>query len=210
MNRPIAGLVIASLIAMAPVWADTLQKIANVASASIGVAQASGPVSFPIDDDEVDGATGFRLEVCEWVLQGVQSRLGLQKLAIRYQPVVPGDGVAMLRSGAVDMDCDANLNTPAHHRDAAFSLTNYVTDGPSRAPVAIMLRKDDAAFKKMVDEILATMMRSGDMAELHHKWFRAQGRSPSGQPVESMPNNATLNAWARPNDKPVEVLPPRR
>lgn len=207
MKRSIVFLALALFtLISASARADTLSKIANVGSASIGIARSNGPLSFPIDDGDVTGAAGFQLEICEWVLEGVKSRLGLQKLVIRYQPVAPGDNVSMLRSGAVDIDCDANVNTLARHRDAAFSLTTHVPDGAVRAPVAIMLRKDDVAFKKMVDDVLAAMMRSGDIAELHHKWFTGQGRPASERAVDAMPNSATLNAWARPNDRPAESL----
>jgi glutamate/aspartate transport system substrate-binding protein len=40
-------------------------------------------------------------------------------------------------------------------------------------PYAIMLRKDDPAFKQLVDAVLARMMRSGDFERLYAKWFMA-------------------------------------
>jgi len=66
-----------------------------------------------------------------------------------------------------------------------------------------MLRKDDPAFKKAVDDSIIAMMKSGEIAKLYDKWFM--------QPIP--PNNVTLNmpasdstkaAWANPNDKPME------
>ena len=38
-------------------------------------------------------------------------------------------------------------------------------------PYAIMLRKDDPAFKKLVDDTLASLMKSGDFEKLYKKWF---------------------------------------
>ena len=38
-------------------------------------------------------------------------------------------------------------------------------------PYAIMLRKDDPAFKKLVDGVLAAQMKSGDFERLYKKWF---------------------------------------
>lgn len=38
-------------------------------------------------------------------------------------------------------------------------------------PYAIMLRKDDPAFKKLVDETVAALMRSGEFEKLYQKWF---------------------------------------
>ena len=38
-------------------------------------------------------------------------------------------------------------------------------------PYAIMLRKDDPAFKKLVDDTLAGLMKSGEFTKLYTKWF---------------------------------------
>ena len=38
-------------------------------------------------------------------------------------------------------------------------------------PYAIMLRKDDPAFKKLVDDTLAGLMKSGEFETLYKKWF---------------------------------------
>jgi glutamate/aspartate transport system substrate-binding protein len=40
-------------------------------------------------------------------------------------------------------------------------------------PYAIMFRKDDPAFKKLVDDTLAGLMKSGEFAQLYRKWFES-------------------------------------
>ena len=40
-------------------------------------------------------------------------------------------------------------------------------------PYAIMLRKDDPAFKKLVDDTLAGLMKSGEFTKLYTKWFQS-------------------------------------
>jgi glutamate/aspartate transport system substrate-binding protein len=40
-------------------------------------------------------------------------------------------------------------------------------------PYAIMLRRDDPAFKKLVDDTLAGLMRSGEFEALYKKWFQS-------------------------------------
>jgi glutamate/aspartate transport system substrate-binding protein len=40
-------------------------------------------------------------------------------------------------------------------------------------PYAIMLRKDDPAFKKLVDGTLAGLMKSGEFERLYRKWFQS-------------------------------------
>jgi ABC-type amino acid transport substrate-binding protein len=40
-------------------------------------------------------------------------------------------------------------------------------------PYAIMFRKDDPAFKKLVDDTLAGLMKSGEFTQLYRKWFQS-------------------------------------
>jgi len=40
-------------------------------------------------------------------------------------------------------------------------------------PYAIMLRRDDPAFKKLVDGTLSGLMKSGEFATLYKKWFQS-------------------------------------
>jgi ABC-type amino acid transport substrate-binding protein len=48
-----------------------------------------------------------------------------------------------------------------------------VGDAIQVEPYAIMLRKDDPAFKALVDGTLAKMMDNGDFAKLYTKWFQS-------------------------------------
>ncbi|TAG84064.1 MAG: amino acid ABC transporter substrate-binding protein, partial [Betaproteobacteria bacterium] len=70
-------------------------------------------------------------------------------------------------------------------------------------PIAIMLRKDDPAFKKAVDDSIKAMMKSGDIAKLYDKWFM-QPIPPKNTKVGLALSESTKNAWANPNDKPME------
>jgi ABC-type amino acid transport substrate-binding protein len=40
-------------------------------------------------------------------------------------------------------------------------------------PYAIMVRRDDPAFKKLVDDTLAALMKSGEFEKLYKKWFES-------------------------------------
>ena len=70
-------------------------------------------------------------------------------------------------------------------------------------PIAIMFRKDDPAFKKLADDTIAAMVKSGEMAKLYDKWFM-QPIPPKNTRVGLPPSEATKAAWANLNDKPVE------
>jgi glutamate/aspartate transport system substrate-binding protein len=70
-------------------------------------------------------------------------------------------------------------------------------------PIAIMVRKDDAAMKKLADDSVKAMIKSGDMAKAYDKWF-VQPIPPKNTKVGLPASDATKAAWANPNDKPLE------
>lgn len=70
-------------------------------------------------------------------------------------------------------------------------------------PYGIMLRKDDAGFKAVVDQALAGVMKSGEINKLYSKWFLSS--IPPKNINLNFPMSAELKAAiASPNDKGVE------
>jgi len=70
-------------------------------------------------------------------------------------------------------------------------------------PIAIMLRRDDAAFKRSVDDTIRAMVKSGDFEKLYNKWFMSP--IPPRNTSVNLPMGATLKAAiANLNDKPME------
>ncbi|HZY17643.1 MAG TPA: amino acid ABC transporter substrate-binding protein [Ramlibacter sp.] len=114
------------------------------------------------------------------------------------------DSFLMLESGRADafvMDGQILAGNIATSKDpAAYRI---VGETISVEPIAIMLRKDDAAFKKLADDTLRDLMKSGEMAKIYDKWF-VQPIPPKNTKVGLPASEATKNAWANPNDKPLE------
>jgi glutamate/aspartate transport system substrate-binding protein len=114
------------------------------------------------------------------------------------------DSFLLLESGRADafvMDGQILAGNIAKAKNpAGFKIVGEVL---SVEPIAIMIRKDDPAFKKAVDESIGAMMKSGDLAKVYDKWFM-QPIPPSNTKVGLPASDATKAAWANPNDKPVE------
>ena len=114
------------------------------------------------------------------------------------------DSFLLLESGRADafvMDGAILAGNIAKSKNPAdFKIVGEVL---SVEPIAIMMRKDDPAFKKAVDDSLKTMMKSGDIGKLWTKWFE-QPIPPSNTTVGMPVNENTKAAWANPNDKPME------
>jgi glutamate/aspartate transport system substrate-binding protein len=68
-------------------------------------------------------------------------------------------------------------------------------------PYALMLRKGDAQFKALVDEALASLMRSGEFERLYTQWFE-QPIPPRGINIQLPMSDALKRAVKEPNDKP--------
>lgn len=70
-------------------------------------------------------------------------------------------------------------------------------------PIAIMLRKDDPQFKALVDDIVKSMAKSGELGKLYTKWFMSP-IPPKGVNM-NFPMSEPLKAlMANPNDNPAE------
>ena len=65
---------------------------------------------------------------------------------------------------------------------------------------ALMLRNDDPAFKQLVDETVAGMMKSGEMEKLYNKWFMSP-IAPKGININYPLNAETRDAFANPSSK---------
>ena len=70
-------------------------------------------------------------------------------------------------------------------------------------PIAIMMRKDDAAFKKVADDTIKGLAQSGELAKMYDKWF-VQPIPPKNTRVGLPVSDNTKSAWANLNDKPME------
>ena len=114
------------------------------------------------------------------------------------------DSFLLLETGRADafvMDAQILAGNIARSKNPAdFRIVGEVLNVE---PIAIMLRKDDPAFKKAVDDSLKAMMKSGEMARIYDKWF-VQPIPPSNTRVGLPASEATKAAWASPNDRPME------
>lgn len=106
-----------------------------------------------------------------------------------------GRADAFVMDGSILAGNIANAKNPADFRIVGEVL--------SVEPIAIMIRKDDNAFKKLGNDVIANMVKSGDMAKLWDKWFMSP-IPPKNTKVGLPLSESTKAAWANPNDKPME------
>jgi glutamate/aspartate transport system substrate-binding protein len=73
----------------------------------------------------------------------------------------------------------------------------------STEPIACMVRKNDPAFLKAVNDSINRQVKDGTLAKLWDKWF-VQPIPPANVAVGLPLSDATKNAWNNPNNKPKE------
>jgi len=114
------------------------------------------------------------------------------------------DSFLLLESGRADafvMDGSILAGNIANSKNPAdFRIVGEVL---AVEPIAIMVRKDDAAFKKVADDTIAALVKSGEMNKLWDKWF-LQPIPPKNVKIGLALSESTKAAWANLNDKPAE------
>jgi glutamate/aspartate transport system substrate-binding protein len=66
-----------------------------------------------------------------------------------------------------------------------------------------MLRKNDPQFKKLVDDTLAGIMKSGEINQIYDKWFM-KPIPPKGVNMNFPMSPELAAVFKSPNDKPAE------
>jgi glutamate/aspartate transport system substrate-binding protein len=119
------------------------------------------------------------------------------------------EGFLLLESGRADgFAADGQILATLVSKSKEPGQYKLLDQVLSVEPIAIMFRKDDPAFKKVVDDSIGALAKSGEVARLYDKWFM-QPIPPSQSKVGLPANALTKAAWANPNDKPLEAYEAR-
>ena len=114
------------------------------------------------------------------------------------------DSFLLLDSGRADaFVMDGSIlakNIATSKNPADFKIVGEVL---SVEPIAIMIRKDDPLLKRLADDTVKGMIKSGEMNKLWTKWF-LQPIPPKNTKVGLALSASTKAAWDAPNDKPME------
>jgi glutamate/aspartate transport system substrate-binding protein len=105
-----------------------------------------------------------------------------------------GDADAFVNEVAVLLSARANAKNP----DAYVLLPRIIS---LLEPYGLVIRNDDPEFKKLVDEVLLQLFKSGEIEQIYDRWFNQP--IPPEQHVLKLPLSDINKAnFANPNDKP--------
>ena len=103
---------------------DTLKKIKDSGSITMGVRESSGALAFTLGDGKY---TGFHYDVCQRVIADIQKQLGVAKVDIKYQPVTSQNRIPLVQNGTVDIECGSTTNNADRQKQASFTNTHFLT-----------------------------------------------------------------------------------
>ena len=104
---------------------DTLKKIKDAGSITIGTRESSGALAYTLGDGKY---VGFHTEMANRIVADLQKKLGLAKLDIKYQPVTSQNRIPLVQNGTVDLECGSTTNNATRQKDVAFAVTTYVEE----------------------------------------------------------------------------------
>ena len=111
----------------------TLKKIKDRGVIVIGRSENAVPFSFT---DASGGPTGFSIELCNHIVDGIRAQLGMDKLEVRYVTIVGTTLIPLLVNGTTDMSCSTTTHTLGRQRQVDFLPTMYITGN------RLLVRKD--------------------------------------------------------------------
>ena len=146
---------------------DTLKKIKDSGSVTMGVRESSGALSYTLGDGKY---VGFHVDVCTQVLADVQKQLGMAKLEVKFQPVTSQNRIPLVQNGTVDIECGSTTNNATRQKDVSFAVTTYVEE----VRIAVKANSGITSIAQLKDRSVATTTGTTSV-QLLRKHERATG-----------------------------------
>jgi glutamate/aspartate transport system substrate-binding protein len=113
----------------------------------------------------------------------------------------PSEAFVMFESGKADAFVLDDVQLASFIATSPQRDQYVILNEPLRTePYGVMLRKEDPGFKKLVDDTVYAMIKSGEMEALYQKWFMTT-IPPRNVNINFPLSDSTKALYANPNDK---------
>ncbi len=119
---------------------DTLKKIKDSGTITMGVRESSGVLSYTLGGSKY---VGYHVAICEKAIEDLEKVVG-RKLTIQYQPVTSQNRIPLVQNGTVDIECGSTTNNLARQKDVSFANTTFVEE-------VRMVVKGNSTIKSVAD-----------------------------------------------------------
>jgi len=118
---------LAMLAAGGGAWAqakvDTLARIRETKTITLGVREAARPFSFL---NEQKQSVGYSVDLCLNAVEQIKKELKLPDLKVQYKVVSGAERIPKLLGNEIDLECGSTTNTRARQEKVDFSYTFFV------------------------------------------------------------------------------------
>ena len=120
---------------------DTLKKIRDTGTITIGHRDASLPFSYYDDKQQ---PIGYAMDLCMRIVDAVKAELKMPNLKTAYQLVTSANRIPLMANGTIDLECGSTTNNVARQEQVWFAITHFLT--PNR-----WVAKKSSNIKKLAD-----------------------------------------------------------
>jgi glutamate/aspartate transport system substrate-binding protein len=146
--KTVLALLAALAVAMPVAAQDTLKKIKDSGSITIGHRDASLPFSYYDDKQQ---PIGYAMDLCHRIVDAVKAELKMPKLETKYQLVTSANRIPLMANGTIDLECGSTTNNLARQKEVSFTITHFVTANRWVAKKSAKLKRlDDLKGKTIV------------------------------------------------------------
>jgi glutamate/aspartate transport system substrate-binding protein len=103
---------------------DTLKKIKDTGTITLGHRDSSIPFSYYDDKQQV---VGYAMDICYKVVDAIKAELKLPKIDIKLNPVTSATRIPLMANGTIDLECGSTTNNLERQKQVAFATTHFVT-----------------------------------------------------------------------------------
>jgi len=126
--RRVSGLIVALFVAGAVSGTasaqDTLKKIKDSGTITLGHRDTSIPFSYYDDKQQV---VGYAMDICMKIVDAVKAELKLPKLEVKLNPVTSATRIPLMANGTIDLECGSTTNNLERQKQVWFATTHFVT-----------------------------------------------------------------------------------
>ena len=167
MKKSLLALSLLSILGAAQAQtADTLAKVKESGSITMGVRESSGVLSYTLGGAKY---VGYHVAICEAAVEAIEKAIG-KKLTVKYQPVTSQNRIPLVQNGTVDLECGSTTNNATRQKDVSFANTTFVEE----VRIAVKANSPVKAIADLNGKTVATTTGTTSVQTLR-KNKRAQG-----------------------------------
>ena len=124
LSRLFVALFVAGAVCGTAGAQDTLKKIKDTGTITIGHRDTSIPFSYYDDKQNV---VGYAMDICMKIVDAVKTNLKLKKLDVKFNPVTSATRIPLMANGTIDLECGSTTNNLDRQKQVWFTITHFVT-----------------------------------------------------------------------------------